>query len=247
MRPIPLPRWLDGFRRTRRQFSLRPARATPQPRAPKPAGVGRPEDRGSRTEWYARPPRFRPRRPRDSSGLMRAAAARRASVPQSAPEDAPESQDPRITGRAGSSEFSIAHAELRWLVESGTTAPNPVRRPFDHFGWGDGGIAKELVGFRGVTQKRGPALLARENRFNSKQLRELVRDVSDRKRFGASEVQNCGRRRTKAEGAQTNRIRVTLPDHIDKAHPEINGAAFKHSGADIEKHAIAQIDGVIEP
>ena len=50
-------------------------------------------------------------------------------------------------------------------------------------------------------------------------------------------------------GQQPQRLFVglALPDHVDVAHGHVNGLVGEHLGRDIEQHAVAHVDRVLEP
>src|SRR6185369_6677751 len=40
---------------------------------------------------------------------------------------------------------------------------------------------------------------------------------------------------------------IALPDHVDMAHRHVDLHAVTHLGADVVQHAVAHVDGVVEP
>ena len=91
------------------------------------------------------------------------------------------------------------------------------------------------------------ASLPRELRRPAEAAAELLGQPAHLDRLGARDVDGRGRRGGVRQAAQRHGVGIALPDHVDVAHGEIDGLAVAHLGGDVVQHAIAHVDGVVEP
>src|SRR5690349_3465782 len=132
------------------------------------------------------------------------------------------------------------------LIQHGAVIANPIRDPLHHlrrfYLW----TSKKRMGPGGVAQKSGRALFKLENWLDAEVLPELRRNVAHREGFRASHIQNQRWRLTVCKRLQAGRVRISLPDHVYKSHPQINGPMLKHRLADVSQHSVTKFDGIIQ-
>src|SRR5205814_9131786 len=88
---------------------------------------------------------------------------------------------------------------------------------------------------------------AREHRRRAETRAEPLRELAHGKSLRPRDVDHERRRRRARQTLDGNTIRVALPDDVHVAHRQRNRLTAPNANGDVDEHAIAQIDGVIEP
>src|SRR5437879_791789 len=99
---------------------------------------------------------------------------------------------------------------------------------------------------RSVAQQREFPSIAFEAAGASKPRGEELGYRAYRKRLRSRYVQDSGRRFAVTQRPERVRVRVALPDHVESGDCELDGFAGMHFACDIDEHAVAKVDRIVE-
>jgi hypothetical protein len=97
-------------------------------------------------------------------------------------------------------------------------------------------VAEEGVGCFGVGEgRRSPQQEPQLERQRSHRQSLRPRDIEDERRSGG-----------RGEGGEGHRVRITLPDAVHVAHPEVDRLVGEDAAREVNQDAVAQVDGVVQ-
>src|SRR5947207_8730051 len=135
---------------------------------------------------------------------------------------------------------------MRRLIQQDTVVADPICDPFHNlcrpYLW----TAKKSVGFGCIAQKSGWAFFKLENWLYTEVSSELLGNVPHRESLGASHIQNESRGLAVSERTEANGVRVSLPNHVYKSHPQINGPALEHCLTYVGEYSVTKFNRVIQ-
>src|SRR3984893_14548381 len=241
-----LPQRLAYVFRRRRQSSQHCARVFAPGQSSRWVQKDQSWNHESQTAWCERRWPIRPRPLPNSNASMHVVCARLVSGRDSAPAGAQGSPGQKEVECEATSKFSVAHFEMRWLVQSRAAGCNPGRGPVDHLLRCYRRTSEYLMSFCRVTQKGGGHFLANESWLHIKSTAKFFGNKLNAQSFRSGQIQNQRRSLAMREGTQANGIRVSLPNDIHERHMKIDGPSLKNRRADGEQHAVAKINRIIQ-
>ena len=138
--------------------------------------------------------------------------------------------------------------EVRRLVERAAAVRDPVGDQRDHLVDAPRRVAEHRLHARRIAQQRRRRLRSRRIAARCPSASRTAPPASaTRHRGPARHVEHQRRRAARAERPERDRVRVALPDHVDVAHAEVDRFSRAHPVGDVPQHAVAQIDGIVEP
>src|SRR5580704_6800658 len=103
-----------------------------------------------------------------------------------------------------------------------------MRNPVHQVTGSNCGHAKELMSLGSIIQQGSGALFAGKDGSLSESLSEVARDFTHGQLLRTCDIQYSWRRLAMLERSQAHGIGITLPDHIDRPHSQVDGTAFEY-------------------
>ncbi len=135
---------------------------------------------------------------------------------------------------------------MGWLIDCFAAGHYPSGYPSLQGGERNRGSPEKIVAQCGIAEQGAGSFLALESAWPSKSSREKLCCFSDADCFCSGGIQDTGGGGTEGESSQCIRVGVALPDHVESRNRKVDRLTGVDSPSNIDKHAVTEIDGVVQ-